>query len=349
MWHRFIDMRQYRRRFLACVGGILGLLQVFLGFLMGCAPANLFVRTATVDVPRNTPQPEWVHQQPLPFQFAAVHYTYADVFAQADIHSERLTQCVYGDVVRIDKEDRWWYRVKIGPYPELDGWMHKAALTKLSTRSLYLQERNITTIVIRRDLSRVFIWPSSAVDIVMGTELPFIGEAGQWYLVRLPSNDIGRIARESVYPSPAEQPLIQSKQEPTSLVSWEIREQRRHIVDMAHEFLGSVYVWGGSTPKGFDCSGLSYFVYKLNGIELPRVSWLQFREGTSRAIDKSQLDQGDLVFFTTYRKGPSHVGIYIGENRFIHASPTKGVTISDLDEPYFRSRYIGAKTVFSAS
>jgi hypothetical protein len=293
--------------------------------------------------------PERAYQKPSPFQFAAVHYTYADVFAQPDIHSERLTQCVYGDIVRITEEDSWWYRVKVGPYPELEGWMHKAALTRLTTKSPYMQERNITTIVIRRPMSDVFIWPSSNLNIAMGTELPFLGESGQWYLVRLPSNDVGRIAREAVYPSPTEQPLIQSRQAPVPLDSREIRDQRHNIVETARGFLGIVYVWGGTTPKGFDCSGLSYFVYKLNGIELPRVSWLQFGANAGKPIGKTHLEHGDLVFFTTYKKGPSHVGIYIGDNQFIHASPSKGVTISDLDEPYFRSRYLGAKTVLSSS
>ncbi len=338
-------MIQQCLRFLLHIMISLGLLCGTTQLITGCASNNLFSRTQ----PAPTASSEGAYHKPAPFEFAAVHYTYADAFAQPDIHSERLTQCVYGDVVRIVEEGSWWFRVKIGPSPELEGWMHKAALTVLSTKSLYLQERHITTIVIRQNLSRVFIWPSSGVDIVMGTELPFIGDSGQWYLVRLPSNDIGRIARESVYPSPAEEPLIQSKQEPVSLASWEIRDQRREIVSKAREFLGVTYVWGGTTPRGFDCSGLSYFVYKLHGIELPRVSWLQFRESAGRSIKKSQLKHGDLVFFTTYKKGPSHVGIYIGDNHFIHASPTKGVTISDLNEPYFRSRYLGAKMVLSAS
>jgi cell wall-associated NlpC family hydrolase len=147
----------------------------------------------------------------------------------------------------------------------------------------------------------------------------------------------------------AEQPLIQSKQVALQNASWEIHEQRRNIVDTAHEFLGIVYVWGGTTPKGFDCSGLSYLVYKLNGIELPRVSWLQFHDSSGAQIKKTQLQQGDLVFFETYKKGASHVGIYIGDNQFIHASPSKGVTISDLNEPYFRIRYVGSKTIFSSS
>ncbi len=300
------------------------------------------------ETPPETLSHRTTHQKPTPFRFGAINYTYADIYAQPNVNSERLTQGIYGDVVRIDQENGWWYSVKVGPYPELSGWMHKSAITVLPPGSLYIKERSLTTIIIRQDTSHVFVWPSTTINIVMGTELPFIGESGKWYLVRLPNNDIGRIARDAVHPSVAPQPLIQSKQKPVPSLR-QIPQQRRDIVNTAQRFLGKIYIWGGTTPYGFDCSGLSYLVYKLNGVELPRVSWLQFRNDFGKMINKSQLKQGDLVFFETYRPGPSHVGIYIGDNQFIHASPKFGVTTSSLDEPYFKHRYIGAKTVFSSS
>ncbi|MCP4405121.1 MAG: C40 family peptidase [bacterium] len=304
------------------------------------------------------------------FRFGAVRHTFADVFVEPNATSERLTQCMYGDVIRIERETEWWYSVKIGPYPELSGWMPKVFVTPLRSDALYLKERKITTIVIRRTQSKVFVWPSQTFPLAMGTELPFLGEAEQWYLVRLPTNDIGRIAKYAVQPAaPAEQqeqqPLIQVKavldapeqpvkrefsDEPLPIVfaPQKIPVYRKDIISTAEQFLGKVYIWGGTTPRGFDCSGLIYFVYKLNGIELPRVSWLQYRNTFGKKIKKNFLIQGDLVFFETYKPGPSHVGIYIGNNKFIHASPKKGVSISNLDDPYFKRRYIGAKTVFSS-
>ncbi len=281
-------------------------------------------------------------------RFGAIHSTFADVYAKPTTNSERLTQCIYGDVVKIEQEKLWWYKVKVGPYPELEGWIHKTVIMPLPSKALYLKERNLTTIVIRRDKSEVFVWPSHTIDIVMGTELPFIGESGKWYLVRLPSNDVGRITRDAVYPVADLEPLIQSKQT-ASLDLRTIPRKRREIITTAQKFLGKIYIWGGSTPRGFDCSGLSYFVYKLNGIEIPRVSWLQYRNKVGAKIKKTNLTAGDLVFFQTYKPGPSHVGIYIGNNQFIHASPSYGVTISNLDDPYFQRRYIGAKTIFSTS
>lgn len=305
------------------------------------------------------------------YRFGAVRHTFADVYTEPNATSERLTQCMYGDVVRLERETDWWYYVKVGPYPELSGWMPKVFVTPLRSDALYLKERKITTIVIRQSKSDVFVWPSQTFPLAMGTELPFLGEAEQWYLVRLPTNDIGRIAKHAVQPAaPVElqqqQPLIQIKKslntpelsaeqelsdEPLPIVfaPQGVPIQRREIISTAEQFLGKVYIWGGTTPRGFDCSGLTYFVYKLNGIELPRVSWLQYRNKYGKKVKKNHLIQGDLVFFETYKPGPSHVGIYIGNNKFIHASPKKGVSISNLDEPYFKRRYIGAKTVFSSA
>ena len=298
--------------------------------------------------PVHTTKPKTI--SPTPVRFGAIHSTFADVYAEPTAKSERLTQGIYGDIVKIVQEKPWWYLIKIGPYPELSGWIHKSDLTVLPSNALYLKERNLTTIVIRHSKSEVFVWPSQTITIVMGTELPFIGESGEWYLVRLPTNDVGRIARNAVHAlhpvSSIEQPLIHSKQTPI-LIPQQIVERRREIITTARKFLGKVYIWGGTTPRGFDCSGLTYFVYKLNGIELPRVSWLQFRNKVGKKIKKVDLVQGDLVFFQTYKPGPSHVGIYIGNNQFIHASPRYGVTTSNLNEPYFKTRYIGAKTLFS--
>lgn len=284
-------------------------------------------------------------------RFGAINVTFADIYAEPSATSERLTQCIYGDVVKIEQEKSWWYFVKVGPYPELKGWMHKSFVSLLPAHALYLKERNLTTIVIRDERSEVFVWPSHSIILVMGTELPFIGESGEWYLVRLPNNDVGRIARHAVVPdappdAPVEEPLIHSRQETPPVVKQNIPRHRHDIITTAQKFVGKVYAWGGTTPRGFDCSGLTYFVYKLNGIELPRVSSLQFRNSIGKKIKKTELVHGDLVFFQTYRSGPSHVGIYIGNNQFIHASPKYGVTVSNLNEPYFKARYIGAKTLF---
>jgi len=121
------------------------------------------------------------------------------------------------------------------------------------------------------------------------------------------------------------------------------RELRANLVASARSYLGLPYLWGGTTPKGFDCSGLAMAVYRLNGLVLPRSSRDQFEGGSKVPLD--QLQPGDLVFFATSGTGEaSHVGIYIGENAFIHA-PGRGRRIAKdhLGDTYFKERFLGAR------
>ena len=112
--------------------------------------------------------------------------------------------------------------------------------------------------------------------------------------------------------------------------------------DYAKEYLGVPYKWGASSGKAFDCSGFTVYIMKKFNVSLPRTASSQFNSGIK--VEKDDLQSGDLVFFTTYKKGPSHVGMYIGDNKFIHASSSVDrVTITDLDLKYYRQRYLGAR------
>lgn len=116
-------------------------------------------------------------------------------------------------------------------------------------------------------------------------------------------------------------------------------------IGIARSLLGSPVVWGGASPtEGFDCSGLVQYVFRQAGINLPRTADLQFLVG--RTVTLSALRPGDLVYYTTYEPGASHVGIYIGADKFIHTSYSKGVVaIADINDPYFVQRFYGAKRV----
>lgn len=113
----------------------------------------------------------------------------------------------------------------------------------------------------------------------------------------------------------------------------------------AMQFLGRPYVWGGTGPSGFDCSGFVWYVHKISGKEVSRGLWGQMNAGPR--VSKDQLQPGDSVFFAnTYMPGLSHAGIYIGGGRFIHASDERtGVTISSLSDSYWGPRYIGATRI----
>ncbi len=120
---------------------------------------------------------------------------------------------------------------------------------------------------------------------------------------------------------------------------------RAELVRTAKRFLGIPYRWGGITAEnGFDCSGLTMVCYRLNGLNLPRVSRNQFHAG--RWVPKAQLRPGDLVFFATKGgKRVTHVGMYIGEGKFIHAPRTgKNVRIEKLSNSFFAKTYMGGRT-----
>jgi len=114
------------------------------------------------------------------------------------------------------------------------------------------------------------------------------------------------------------------------------------LILFAKKMLDIPYRFGGNSLFGIDCSAYVKKVYSLIGVNLPRSAREQFREG--KAVDGDELSIGDLVFFKTYASFPSHVGIYLGNNLFIHASSrSRKVTIDSLETPYYLKRFIGAK------
>ncbi|MDK2809469.1 MAG: peptidoglycan DL-endopeptidase CwlO [Petroclostridium sp.] len=123
------------------------------------------------------------------------------------------------------------------------------------------------------------------------------------------------------------------------------KDKRQLIVQTAMKYLGVPYRWGGANPSGFDSSGIIWYTFKENGIQLPRVSFDMYKVG--RPISKEELLPGDLVFFEGYAPGPSHGVIYIGDGKFVHSPRTgKTVSIGRIDDPYYYApRYYGARRV----
>jgi cell wall-associated NlpC family hydrolase len=117
---------------------------------------------------------------------------------------------------------------------------------------------------------------------------------------------------------------------------------RNRLARAALHFLGTPFVWGGTTPAGFDCSGFVKHVFALYGITLPRTADYQYADMHHL---REPLHPGDLVFFQTYAPGASHVGIYLGDGEFIHSSRPY-VHVSRLSDPYYAARYIGAASAF---
>lgn len=112
------------------------------------------------------------------------------------------------------------------------------------------------------------------------------------------------------------------------------------VIETAMPLQGIPYVWAGVTPSGFDCSGFIYYVYNEAGVKVPRLDTIGF---FNRSVFIKDPELGDLLFFqNTYRPGISHIGIYLGEDQFIHAGD-KGIEISSLKSSYWNTRFMGYK------
>ena len=133
---------------------------------------------------------------------------------------------------------------------------------------------------------------------------------------------------------------IASYQKPAGTMSATPQSSAQVALATALKLLGTPYRYGGSDPRGFDCSGLVQYSYRQAGVTLPRTSQDIFRQ--SQLIKPSHRQPGDLVFFAISKGKISHVGIYSGSNQFIHSpSSGKGVSYASLDNPYWKSRLIG--------
>jgi cell wall-associated NlpC family hydrolase len=122
---------------------------------------------------------------------------------------------------------------------------------------------------------------------------------------------------------------------------------RKKLLADAKYFKGGKYVWGGTTPHGFDCSGYVQYLYKKHKVNLPRTAYAQSKRG--EAIDINNLQKGDLLFFLTDKKRGipvTHVGIYLGNGKFIHAaSKKKGIIISPVHHGYYANKFVSARRV----
>lgn len=162
--------------------------------------------------------------------------------------------------------------------------------------------------------------------------------ASQYVLICSPST-ADTSAPETPEETPAETPDETPADNPAATVSGS------EIVSLAQQYLGVPYVYGGSSPSGFDCSGFTMYIFAQVGVKLPHGATSQLSYGAS--VSRSELQPGDLVFFQDYGAVASHVGIYIGGDQFIHASSSyyngHCVVISSLTETYYNSHYYTAR------
>ncbi|MCA0971808.1 NlpC/P60 family protein [Halobacillus litoralis] len=118
------------------------------------------------------------------------------------------------------------------------------------------------------------------------------------------------------------------------------------LIEEAKSHIGTPYAWGGTTPGGFDCSGYLNYVYqKAADVDLPRTVASIYADDRMESVSSSDRKPGDLVFFETYKAGASHAGIYVGNNKFIHSSSSRGIRVDSLSSGYWSPRYLGTKRI----
>lgn len=258
-----------------------------------------------------------------------------------------------GDYVVITGKTGQWYKVS---YNLTDGYMHENHLMIFDAKNVELGYGSITA-----NKVNIRSGPGTSHTVITvgnsGEKAYIIGFNRQWYKI-IYGNSIGYIRSDYLRLTEVPYENADSNKKPLffiggqstgvkpsgSVLSGNAVSSAQQIIRTAKSYIGVPYVWGGTTPKGFDCSGFTQYVFAKHGFNLPRTTTEQYRLG--RYVSKSQLQPGDLVFMqNTYREGISHVGIYVGDGKMIHASSSKGVVISDLSTAYYLQHYYGARRV----
>jgi len=168
------------------------------------------------------------------------------------------------------------------------------------------------------------------------TRVDVLAKQAGWYRVRTPRGTIGWVSSPLV--------ALDTNAAPAKIVA------ANDVVRIAQKYVGARYIWGGATPRGFDCSGLTQYVYRQVGVRLPRKASQQFSTRNGKRIASIEaLVPGDLVFFerTTEERGITHTGIYVGNGRMIAArSERLGVRYVSMYEPFWHSRFVAGLRVY---
>jgi cell wall-associated NlpC family hydrolase len=250
-------------------------------------------------------------------------------------------------VVILEKTNSEWYRIN---YHGAEGYVAATFLTNVLTAENF----NATGKVQGDD---VFFRsaPSTSSTLLgscdAGTIVKIIGINNGWYKLKYDGNtgymrsDFVTIIADEAFTAPAVAGAVDTAGTNAPPMSQEEITLRQQVVDFALQYVGYDYVYGAESPSsGFDCSGLVYYVFRNFGYNVNRTATSQYaRDGA--CISKSELVAGDLVFFSSNGGySTTHVGIYIGENQFVHAStPKVGVVVSRLDSTYYTNVWYGAK------
>jgi len=274
------------------------------------------------------------------YGFVAREYVNLGEAPYRNVAKTMVTQARLAEPVVIWQQQRGWYEVEMsdtyrGWVAPMDLWLvDRAAWEQYQQAPQVLITAPFTTIYRDSDFTLSMKDAKSLqTAATMCTQLRLIAETPDNYQVLLPDGHAGYISKTDGEVIPGFNQLTLGS--------------REKVVALAKDFLGLPYFLGGTTPYGYDCSGFVQTVLKMNGVHVQRDAHQQYEMGSS--VAREELQRGDLVFFSTYKAGASHVGFYIAQGQYIHAGSSRGVAINSLnpgDEDYSEEldkKYLGAK------
>jgi len=272
-----------------------------------------------------------------------------NLYAEPDSGSGLVSQAILGVSVECLKEHDDFCRVTMED--RYSGWTPRRAMSEDWDDSDHFKTH------IASLFADVFHAPDPYAEIitklVVGTRVVVAHrpEVGDWVPLHLPDGQIGyvhQVCLNATHSASADS-VIQPGSNIGALKRQVLAAVGRQAAAVARRFIGTPYLWGGCTPFGLDCSGLTQLSYKLSGLQLLRDAGLQFNDRRFLRIEENQtldtaiLDEGDLVAFSKAQDGRiTHIGLALGEGRFIHARGDQGVRIDDCDTAEYIATYVGA-------
>ncbi len=268
-------------------------------------------------------------------KFGVCNVGTAPIFKEPSMKSEQITQLILGetfDVLEIFNEE--WVRIRMH-FDGYIGWVYRSQVVLMSAEEFsdYIKKKKVQ---LKANIGFIRSKPDENSvplrDAVICSQLNIIGEKGKWLMIELPDRVVGWVNKSEVN-------RVRSK-----------HPSGERIIKTAMKFLGVSYLWGGKTSKGFDCSGFVQTVYRINGIQLPRDSDMQWKIGKYVGKNFAKFKKGDLLFFSSDGQRITHVGIYTGKDmEIIHASGFVRLNSLDKRNEIFSERlertFTGARRV----
>ena len=275
------------------------------------------------------------------FLFGVVNNSVANLRSEARHSGELATQATLGTELKILKRLEEWYLVQTPD--KYIAWIDHGGLQVMNHEQID-QWRESNKIIYLKPYGNVMDDESRVVgDLTMGCSLKMIGEKEAYFQVEYPDGRVGNVL----------------KSESQAYEAWlkNLDGDKNGFKTMALSLLGSPYLWGGTSSKAMDCSGFTKTIYFMNGLVIPRDASQQVNEGmvVDSNLSFEGLEIGDLLFFgklatDSTRQKTTHVGLWIGEDQFIHASQKVRISSIDKSSPLYDSmnvnRYLGGKRYF---